>query len=53
VNRLPGAIERTARELGGVDVLVNAAATDVPGPVETLEEPDPVSGPRTGTVCWR
>jgi NAD(P)-dependent dehydrogenase (short-subunit alcohol dehydrogenase family) len=40
VNRLPGAIERTVRELGGVDVLVNAAATDVPGPVEALEAED-------------
>lgn len=37
---MPGAVERTARELGGVDILVNAAATDVPGPVETLEVED-------------
>jgi NAD(P)-dependent dehydrogenase (short-subunit alcohol dehydrogenase family) len=31
-----GAVERTVGELGGVDVLVNAAGTDVPGPVEEL-----------------
>jgi len=31
------AVERTAEGLGGVDVLVNAAGTDVPGSVEDLE----------------
>jgi NAD(P)-dependent dehydrogenase (short-subunit alcohol dehydrogenase family) len=40
VDRLPDTVERVAREFGGVDVLVNAAATDVPGPVETLEVDD-------------
>jgi NAD(P)-dependent dehydrogenase (short-subunit alcohol dehydrogenase family) len=31
------AVERTAEGLGGVDVVVNAAGTDVPGSVEDLE----------------
>jgi NAD(P)-dependent dehydrogenase (short-subunit alcohol dehydrogenase family) len=40
VDELARAVERTARELGGLDILVNAAATDVPGPVETLRVND-------------
>ncbi|HYY33740.1 MAG TPA: SDR family oxidoreductase [Gaiellaceae bacterium] len=40
VDELARAVESTARELGGLDVLVNAAATDVPGPVETLRVDD-------------
>jgi NAD(P)-dependent dehydrogenase (short-subunit alcohol dehydrogenase family) len=33
-------VARVAAELGRIDVLVNAAATDVPGPVETLDPHD-------------
>jgi NAD(P)-dependent dehydrogenase (short-subunit alcohol dehydrogenase family) len=33
-------VTRVAAELGRIDVLVNAAATDVPGPVETLDQED-------------
>jgi NADP-dependent 3-hydroxy acid dehydrogenase YdfG len=31
------AVEQVRAELGGVDVLVNAAGTDVPGPVAELD----------------
>jgi len=31
------AVRRTVEALGGVDVLVNAAGTDVPGTVEELD----------------
>jgi NAD(P)-dependent dehydrogenase (short-subunit alcohol dehydrogenase family) len=34
------AAEQAARELGGVDILVNAAGTDVPGPVTALSTAD-------------
>ena len=40
VDELARAVDRTAGELGGLDVLVNAAATDVPGPAETLRTED-------------
>ncbi len=34
------AVDRVRSELGGVDVLVNAAGTDVPGPVADLDVAD-------------
>ena len=33
-------VARVVAELGRIDVLVNAAATDVPGPVEALDQQD-------------
>jgi short subunit dehydrogenase len=37
---IEAAVARVVAELGRIDVLVNAAATDVPGPVEALDQQD-------------
>lgn len=39
-DRLDEVVERAARELGGLGILVNAAATDVPGSAEELSVQD-------------
>jgi NADP-dependent 3-hydroxy acid dehydrogenase YdfG len=38
--QIEAAVARVAAEFGRVDILVNAAGTDVPGPVETLDPRD-------------